>query len=59
MSNFATAHNTGVIVYSPMQSGILTDTFSPKRVAAMADSDWRRRSAEFIEPRLQPGWSSR
>jgi aryl-alcohol dehydrogenase-like predicted oxidoreductase len=35
-----------------MQSGILTDTFSTKRVAAMADSDWRRRSAEFVEPRL-------
>jgi aryl-alcohol dehydrogenase-like predicted oxidoreductase len=49
---WAAAHNTGVIVYSPMQSGILTDTFSAKRVAAMADGDWRRRSAEFIEPRL-------
>jgi aryl-alcohol dehydrogenase-like predicted oxidoreductase len=49
---WAAAHNTGVIVYSPMQSGILTDTFSAKRLAAMADDDWRRRSAEFVEPRL-------
>jgi aryl-alcohol dehydrogenase-like predicted oxidoreductase len=49
---WAAAHHTGVIVYSPMQSGILTDSFSATRVAAMADNDWRRRSAEFLEPRL-------
>jgi aryl-alcohol dehydrogenase-like predicted oxidoreductase len=49
---WAAAHNTGVIVYSPMQSGILTDTFSAKRLAAMAEHDWRRRSAEFLEPKL-------
>jgi aryl-alcohol dehydrogenase-like predicted oxidoreductase len=46
------AHGTGVIVYSPMQSGILTDRFSAERVAAFADDDWRRRSPEFQEPRL-------
>ena len=44
---WAAAHGTGVIVYSPMQSGILTDTFSAERVAAMADDDWRRRSHEL------------
>ena len=33
---WAAAHGTGVIVYSPMASGILTDSFSPARVAAMA-----------------------
>jgi aryl-alcohol dehydrogenase-like predicted oxidoreductase len=49
---WANAHETGVIVYSPMQSGLLTETFSVKRLAAMADDDWRRRSAEFAEPRL-------
>jgi aryl-alcohol dehydrogenase-like predicted oxidoreductase len=49
---WAAAHNTGVIVYSPLQSGILTDTFSAARVTAMADGDWRRRSAEFQEPKL-------
>ena len=49
---WAAAHGTGVIVYSPMQSGILTDTFSLKRVAAMAENDWRRGSAEFMEPKL-------
>jgi aryl-alcohol dehydrogenase-like predicted oxidoreductase len=49
---WAAAHGTGVIVYSPMQSGILTDTFSAKRLAAMAENDWRRGSAEFLEPKL-------
>jgi aryl-alcohol dehydrogenase-like predicted oxidoreductase len=46
------AHDTGVIVYSPMQSGILTDGFSVERVARMADDDWRRRSPQFQEPAL-------
>ena len=45
-------HGTGVIVYSPMQSGILTDRFSVERVEAMAPDDWRRRSPQFQEPAL-------
>ena len=46
------AHETGVIVYSPMQSGILTESFSAERVARMADDDWRRHSAQFQQPAL-------
>jgi aryl-alcohol dehydrogenase-like predicted oxidoreductase len=49
---WAAAHGTGVIVYSPMQSGLLTDTFSAKRLAALATDDWRRSSAHFTEPNL-------
>jgi aryl-alcohol dehydrogenase-like predicted oxidoreductase len=49
---WAAAHGTGVIVYSPMQSGILTDTFSAERVAAMANDDWRRHSTNFVDPAL-------
>jgi aryl-alcohol dehydrogenase-like predicted oxidoreductase len=49
---WAAAHATGVIVYSPMQSGILTDTFSAERLTAMADDDWRRRAEPFVEPNL-------
>jgi len=45
-------HGTGVIVYSPMQSGLLTDAFSTERVARLAPDDWRRRSEEFQEPNL-------
>ncbi|HJW76786.1 MAG TPA: aldo/keto reductase [Thermoleophilia bacterium] len=45
-------HETGVIVYSPMHSGLLTTSFSVERIAAMADDDWRRRDDDFKEPRL-------
>jgi aryl-alcohol dehydrogenase-like predicted oxidoreductase len=47
------AHGTGVICYSPMQSGILTDTFSAARVEAFAADDWRRRGPEFKSPQLE------
>jgi aryl-alcohol dehydrogenase-like predicted oxidoreductase len=50
---WCTAHRTGVICYSPMQSGILTESFSPARVARMADDDWRLRSADFQSPNLE------
>ncbi len=49
---WSAGHGTGVIVYSPMQSGILTDGFSRERVERMAADDWRRRNAEFQEPLL-------
>src|SRR5450759_3982260 len=49
---WAAAHGTGVIVYSPMGSGILTDSFSRERAAAMADDDWRRHSPSHTEPDL-------
>ena len=45
-------HDTGLIVYSPMQTGLLTDSFTAARVAAMAQDDWRRRGPEFQEPNL-------
>lgn len=49
---WAAANGTGVIVYSPMASGILTDSFSRERVAAMSEEDWRRRSDGHTEPLL-------
>jgi aryl-alcohol dehydrogenase-like predicted oxidoreductase len=49
---WAAGHGTGVIVYSPLQSGLLTDGFSAKRLAEMADDDWRRGSGQFAEPQL-------
>src|ERR1700760_2292861 len=45
-------HKTGVVCYSPMQSGLLTDSFTADHVARLAEDDWRRRSADFQEPRL-------
>jgi aryl-alcohol dehydrogenase-like predicted oxidoreductase len=49
---WSAAHGTGVIVYSPMQSGILTDSFGRERVERMDADDWRRANPEFQEPLL-------
>lgn len=45
-------HQVGVIVYSPMQSGLLSGRMTKERVASLAPDDWRRGSAEFQEPKL-------
>jgi len=45
---WAVANDTGVIVYSPMQSGLLTGAFSRKRVAALPADDWRRTDPDFV-----------
>jgi len=42
-------NGVGVIVYSPMQAGLLSGTFQLDRVA---EDDWRRRNAFFQEPQL-------
>ena len=49
---FCAAHDIGVIVYSPMQSGILTGRFTRERVANLPDSDWRKRAPSFLDPQL-------
>lgn len=49
---YAERHNIGTIVYSPMQSGLLTGTMTPERVANFAADDWRRNDEDFQEPRL-------
>lgn len=46
------AHETGVIVYSPMGSGLLTGGFNHERAAQLGPDDWRSRSTEFREPNL-------
>jgi aryl-alcohol dehydrogenase-like predicted oxidoreductase len=49
---FAEREGIGVIVYSPMGSGLLSGSMSRERIDALPDDDWRRRSPEFREPRL-------
>lgn len=44
--------NIGVIVYSPMGSGLLTGAMTKERVANLPEDDWRRRSPNFNEPLL-------
>ncbi len=49
---FALEHRIGVIVYSPMASGMLTGAMTRERIAALADDDWRKHSPNFQEPQL-------
>ncbi|HEY4458690.1 MAG TPA: aldo/keto reductase [Pseudonocardiaceae bacterium] len=49
---FARREGMGVIVYSPMGSGLLTGAITRERIAAMADDDWRKTDPRFTEPRL-------
>jgi aryl-alcohol dehydrogenase-like predicted oxidoreductase len=46
-------HHTGVIVYSPMQSGLLTGAFTVERAAKHGPDDWRSRSPDFQGDRLR------
>ncbi len=49
---FAARENIGVIVYSPMASGLLTGAMTAERIARLPADDWRKRSPDFQEPRL-------
>lgn len=49
---FCLAEGIGVIVYSPMASGLLTGSMTRERIAALPPDDWRSRDSEFREPRL-------
>jgi aryl-alcohol dehydrogenase-like predicted oxidoreductase len=49
---FAEREGIGVIVYSPMGSGLLSGAMTRERIDALPDDDWRRRSSEFSDPRL-------
>jgi aryl-alcohol dehydrogenase-like predicted oxidoreductase len=42
----------GVIVYSPMGSGLLTGAMNRERIAGLPDDDWRKRDERFREPQL-------
>lgn len=46
-------HGTGVIVYSPMGSGLLSGAMTRERIEAMDITDWRRRSDAFTGDRLE------
>lgn len=44
--------NVGVIVYSPMGSGLLTGTMTRERIAALPEADWRKKNEQFRDPKL-------
>lgn len=45
-------NNVGVIVYSPMASGLLTGSMTAERAASLPAADWRSKNPEFQEPKL-------
>jgi len=45
--------NIGVIVYSPMASGLLTGKMTPEHVKSLPDTDWRKSNANFQMPLLE------
>jgi aryl-alcohol dehydrogenase-like predicted oxidoreductase len=49
---WAREHETGVIVYSPMASGLLSGAFTAERAAALPAGDWRASHPDFTEPAL-------
>jgi aryl-alcohol dehydrogenase-like predicted oxidoreductase len=49
---FAEEEGIGVIVYSPMASGLLTGRMTRDRIADLADDDWRKHDPRFNEPQL-------
>ena len=49
---YCRSEKLGVIVYSPMASGLLTGAMTRERADALSASDWRSRDVEFQEPKL-------
>jgi aryl-alcohol dehydrogenase-like predicted oxidoreductase len=49
---FCAANDIGVVVYSPMQAGLLTGKFTKARLDGLPDGDWRRGNTFFTEPQL-------
>ena len=49
---YCAANGIGVIVYSPLQAGLLTGAFTRERAAALPGNDWRRDNPRFKEPEL-------
>jgi aryl-alcohol dehydrogenase-like predicted oxidoreductase len=49
---FSLEHRIGVIVYSPMASGLLSGAMTRERIKALPEDDWRRHNPNFQEPLL-------
>jgi aryl-alcohol dehydrogenase-like predicted oxidoreductase len=49
---FAEREGIGVIVYSPMGSGLLTGAMTRERIASLPENDWRKHDRRFQEPQL-------
>ncbi len=52
MLDFCNRNEIGVIVYSPMQAGLLSGKFTRERGASLPNDDWRKNNPDFNEPLL-------
>ncbi len=50
--HYCSANNIGVIVYSPMQKGLLTGKFTREHMQSLPQDDHRREDPHFQEPEL-------
>jgi aryl-alcohol dehydrogenase-like predicted oxidoreductase len=51
--DYCQAHNIGVIVYSPMECGLLTGKYTKENIQNLSEDDWRRtKNPQFQEPEL-------
>jgi aryl-alcohol dehydrogenase-like predicted oxidoreductase len=50
--HYADAEGIGVIVYSPMGSGLLTGRMTRERIEGLPEDDWRKHDPRFREPQL-------
>ncbi|MBX3062177.1 MAG: aldo/keto reductase [Anaerolineae bacterium] len=49
---YCAENEIGVIVYSPMESGLLTGKLTRQRLAELPDNDWRKTATPFVEPEI-------
>jgi aryl-alcohol dehydrogenase-like predicted oxidoreductase len=49
---FCERNGIGVIVYSPMMSGLLSGRMTQERISNFPEDDWRKHNPEFQEPQL-------
>jgi len=49
---FCLGAGIGVIVYSPMASGLLTGAMTRERISSLPEDDWRKHDPDFNEPEL-------
>ncbi len=50
----AERHDTRGLVYSPLESGLLSGGFSMRRLQTLPEGDWRRSREQFRHPRIGP-----
>ena len=50
---WAAAQGVPTLVYSPLESGLLSGRFSLQRLAALPEDDWRRRRPRFQSPEVE------